>query len=33
MIDPDTIEEIDDCDGECVYAYGFDPVTENWAWG
>lgn len=33
MIDPETIEDIDDCDGEAVYAYGFDPETSKWTWG
>ncbi len=33
MIDPATIEDIDDCDGEAVYAYGFNPETETWGWG
>lgn len=33
MIDPETIEDIDDCDGEAVYVYGFDPETKSWTWG
>lgn len=33
MIDPETIEDIDDCDGESVSAYGFDPDTGQWGWG
>jgi hypothetical protein len=32
MIDPDTIEDIDDCDGESVFAYGFDPTSGKWEW-
>lgn len=32
MIDPDTIEDIDDCDGECVLAYGYDSETKAWKW-
>jgi hypothetical protein len=33
MIDPETIEDIDDCDGEAVYCYGFDRETNGWTWG
>lgn len=33
MIDPDTIEDIDDCDGESVLAYGFDTEKGEWSWG
>lgn len=33
MIDPETIEDIDDCDGESVYAYGYDPKTGACCWG
>jgi hypothetical protein len=32
MIDPDTIEDIDDCDGDAILAYGFDTASEKWAW-
>lgn len=32
MIDPDTIEDIDDCDGEEVYAYGYDREAKEWKW-
>ncbi len=32
MIDPETIEEVDDCDGESVRAYGFDPEAKTWKW-
>lgn len=32
MIDFDTIEDVDDCDGEAVFAYGFDPVKQEWLW-
>ncbi|MFN3832149.1 MAG: hypothetical protein ACK4SQ_07980 [Allorhizobium sp.] len=32
MIDPDTIEDIDDCDGESVLAYGYNPISKEWAW-
>ncbi|MGU3493674.1 hypothetical protein ACLBXM_06485 [Xanthobacteraceae bacterium A53D] len=30
MIDPTTIEDIDDCDGESIYCYGFDPDSGKW---
>lgn len=33
MIDPETIEDIDDCDGESAYVYGFDAKTGKWSWG
>lgn len=33
MIDPETIEDMDDCDGESVHAYGYDPVKDTWGWG
>lgn len=33
MIDPETIEDMDDCDGESVHVYGFDPETNGWGWG
>ncbi|MCO5135983.1 MULTISPECIES: hypothetical protein [unclassified Shinella] len=32
MIDPETIEEIDDCDGESVRAFGFDNDTGRYSW-
>ena len=32
MIDPETIEDIDDCDGESIFAYGYDPLTKKWGW-
>ena len=32
MIDPETIEDIDDCDGESIFAYGFDHVKKSWEW-
>ncbi len=32
MIDFDTIEDVDDCDGEAVFAYGFDPLKQEWVW-
>jgi hypothetical protein len=32
MIDPETIEEVDDCDGESVHAYGLDAATGQWGW-
>ena len=32
MIDPETIEEVDDCDGESVHAYGFDAEAKVWKW-
>jgi hypothetical protein len=31
MIDPSTIEDIDDCDGESVLAYG-RATTGRWTW-
>lgn len=33
MIDPETIEEFDECDGESVSCFGFDPETGAWTWG
>jgi hypothetical protein len=32
MIDPETIEDVDDCDGDAVYVYGFDPEKNGWGW-
>ncbi|YBV97098.1 hypothetical protein M1D80_09440 [Phyllobacteriaceae bacterium JZ32] len=32
MIDPETIEDMDDCDGESLHAYGYDPVARKWEW-
>jgi hypothetical protein len=32
MIDPETIEDIDDCDGESIFALGYDPLTKRWEW-
>ena len=32
MINPETIEDIDDCDGEEIFAYGYDPVSKTWKW-
>lgn len=33
MIDPDTIEDIDDCDGDSIWAYGYNTVSKQWEWG
>lgn len=33
MIDPETVEEWEDCDGEAVSCFGFDPDTGQWGWG
>lgn len=33
MIDPETIEEFDDCDGESVHVYGLDNDTGKYSWG
>lgn len=33
MIDPETIEDLDGCDGEALHAYGFDDETGKWGWG
>lgn len=33
MIDPETIEDIDDCDGESISAYGYNPESRKWEWG
>jgi hypothetical protein len=32
MIDPDTIEDVDDSDGEALHAYGRDSDTGEWRW-
>ena len=32
MIDPDTIEDVDDCDGESILAYGYNPIDRVWVW-
>lgn len=32
MIDPDTIEDADECDGESLHVYGRDTVTGQWRW-
>ncbi|MCK1296958.1 hypothetical protein IVB33_03030 [Bradyrhizobium sp. 24] len=32
MLDLDTIEEVDDCDGEALHVYGCDPSTGEWCW-
>ena len=32
MIDFDTIEDIEECDGEAIHAYGFNPETKSWEW-
>lgn len=32
MIDPDTIDEADDCDGESIHAYGYNQNTGAWEW-
>ena len=32
MIDPDTIEDADECDGESLHAYGRDTTTGEWRW-
>jgi hypothetical protein len=33
MIDPETIEDTDDCDGEALSCYGYDTETGQWCWG
>lgn len=33
MIDCETIEDMDDCDGESLSCYGYDPETGKWGWG
>lgn len=32
MINPDTIDDIDDCDGEAVCCFGEDAETREWKW-
>lgn len=32
MIDTDTIEDIEDCDGDTVWAYGYNTVSKKWEW-
>jgi hypothetical protein len=32
MIDPDTIEDVDECDGESLHVYGRDISTGRWQW-
>ncbi|MFK4537923.1 hypothetical protein ABIA00_006106 [Bradyrhizobium ottawaense] len=32
MIDPDTIEDADECDGESLHAYGYDREKGEWRW-
>jgi hypothetical protein len=32
MIDIDTIEDADECDGEALHAYGRDTSTGEWVW-
>ena len=32
MIDPESIEDIDDCDDEAIFAYGYDPDSKKWVW-
>lgn len=32
MIDPDTIEEADECDGEALHVYGRDADSGDWRW-
>jgi hypothetical protein len=32
MIDVDSIEDVEDCDGESVLAYGPDSDTGEWRW-
>lgn len=33
MIDLETVEECDECDGDNVYVHGRDEETGSWAWG
>lgn len=33
MIDPETIEDFDQCDGEDANVYGYDPETDSCDWG
>lgn len=32
MIDPDTIDDIDDVDGEEVLCHGYNPLKKTWTW-
>lgn len=32
MIDIDSIEDADECDGESLHAYGRDTTTGEWQW-
>lgn len=32
MLDPDTIDDIDENDGEEVMCYGYDPESKSWKW-
>jgi hypothetical protein len=32
MIDIETIEDADECDGEALHAYGRDTTTGQWTW-
>lgn len=32
MIDIDTIEDADECDGEALHVYGRDTTTGQWRW-
>lgn len=32
MIDLVTIEDVDECDGEALHAYGRDLSTGQWRW-
>ncbi len=33
MIDPETIEDMDDCDGESAHVYGLNIETGRYGWG
>jgi len=32
MIEPDTIEDADEFDGEALHVYGRDATTDQWLW-
>jgi len=32
MIDIDSIEDCDECDGDLLHVYGRDAVTGQWRW-
>ncbi|WP_185933316.1 hypothetical protein [Rhizobium sp. P007] len=32
MIDPETIDDIDEVDGEEVFCHGYDPTAKEWKW-